>query len=201
MNPKSQQVIDLKNDGWSLRNIANEVGISVFTVRSILSSQVQPIPNPVDKAIDAYPNDNVPKAEVKNLLSGLLAEHSNTLLRSAKKKLVDQFNRLVDDWLDNADDCTWDEDDLNMYNDSMTRLKKDLFDLCEGLEISPESLAIFHNATQIKRVFKGALKRETEINFEFDDSIYEIIEGLKVEDFDDPHTGVDLLELIDVEED
>jgi lambda repressor-like predicted transcriptional regulator len=98
MNPKTEQVIALKNDGWSLRNIANEVGISVFTVRSILAKQAQPTPDIVDTAVDAYPDESVPKAEVKNLLSGLLAEHSNNQLRAAKKKYVDQFNRLIDEW-------------------------------------------------------------------------------------------------------
>ncbi|MEI7584557.1 hypothetical protein [Runella sp.] len=198
MNPKTEQVIALKNDGWSLRNIANEVGISVFTVRSILAKQAQPTPDIVDTAVDAYPDESVPKAEVKNLLSGLLAEHSNNQLRAAKKKYVDQFNRLIDEWLDNSDGCTWNGHDLNMFNDSITRLKKDLFEFCEGLGISTEDLAIFQNAAEIKLVFMEFLKIEDDVTFDFDDELYGIIDSLKVEDFDDPHTGVDLLKEIEI---
>lgn len=199
MNPKTEQVIALKNDGWSLRNIAKEVGISVFTVRSILAKQAQPTPDIVDTAVDAYPDESVPKAEVKNLLSGLLAEHSNNQLRAAKKKYVDQFNRMIDEWLDNSDGCTWDAHDLNMFNDSITRLKKDLFEFCEGLGISTEDLAIFHNAAEVKLVFMEFLKIKNDVTFDFDDELYGIIDSLKVEDFDDPRTGIDLLESIDVE--
>ena len=201
MNPKTEQVLALKNDGWSLRNIANEVGISVFTVRSILAKQAQPTPNIVDNAVDEYPDEYVPKAEVKNLLSGLLQEHSNNQLRSAKKKYVDQFNRLVDEWLDNSNGCTWDTHDLTIYTDSMTRLKKDLFEFCEGLGISPEDLAIFHNASEIKRYFLDCLKEEAEVLFEFEESFRELVESLKIDSFDELHTDSSLLAAEEVDED
>lgn len=201
MNAKTEKVIALKNDGWSLRNIAKEVGISVFTVRSILAKQAQSAPsNLVDTAVDSYPHDSIPKTEVKNLLSGLLVEHSNLQLRLAKRQLVDQFNRLVDEWLDNSDDCTWDYDDLQMYADSVTRIKKDVFDFCEHLGIEAQNLAIFRNASEIKRSFMEDLKEKSDVTFDFDDDVYEMVESLKIEDFDDPHTGIDLMAVFEEDE-
>jgi hypothetical protein len=85
-----------------------------------------------------------------------------------------------------------------MFNDSITRLKKDLFEFCEGLGISTEDLAIFQNAAEIKLVFMEFLKIEDDVTFDFDDELYGIIDSLKVEDFDDPHTGVDLLKEIEI---
>lgn len=202
MNAKTEQVIALKNDGWSLRNIAKEVGISVFTVRSILAKQAQSAPiSIVDTAVDSYPHESIPKNEVKSLLSGLLVEHSNLQLRLAKRQLVDQFNSLVDEWLDNADDCTWSYDDLKMYVNSVTRIKKDVFDFCEHLGIEAQNLAIFHNASEIKRSFMEDLKEKSDVTFDFDDDFYETIESLKVEDFDDPHTGIDLMAVFEEDED
>lgn len=193
MNSKTEQVVALKNDGWSLRNIAKELGLSVFTVRSILSKQPQPEPSLVDTTINSYPSDVIPKNEVRSLLSGILTKHSDEQTRSAKRQFVNRLNRLVKEWLDNSNDCEWSLEDLQDYRDSASRLKMDVINFCEILEMPFQGLAIYHNASELKRYFIDCLRDESEVTFDLEEGFYDVVESLKVESFDDAHTGVDLL--------
>ena len=197
MNPKTEQVLALKNDGWSLRNIANEVGISVFTVRSILNNRPQSMPVFADSAINSYPSDAIPKNEVKALLSGILTEQ----LQSDKKQFVNRLNRLVKELLDNSNHCTWSREDLQDYTKSVSRLKMDVIHFCEKLEMSFQDLAVYHNTSEIKRYFLDCLKEEAEVLFEFEESFTELVESLKIDSFDELHTDISLLAAEEVDED
>lgn len=197
MDAKTQQVVEMRNNGWSLRNIAKELGISVFSVRSILSKQPQITPTSVDDTLMSYPSDMIPKKEVGNLLSGILAKHSDEQTQKMKKQFVNRLNRLVKEWLDNSDDCEWSLDDLSDYKEAASHLKMDVIRFCEQLEIPFQELAIYHNASELRRAFMSFLRDESEMTFDFDDECYDLVESMKVEDFDDPHTGIDILEEIE----
>ncbi|AEI50670.1 helix-turn-helix domain-containing protein [Runella slithyformis] len=175
MNPKTQQVIALKNEGWSLRNIAQEVGVSTYTVREIIARTDAP---------------TVPTSEATGIGSiNPINDNSR-----AKLSLTKRFNLLVAELVENSDDCTW---LFEEWDDSIHKAKRildDVLKVCEEEGIEPETLAIYQHTQQLiesmTQVYEFDMENNEEsIHFDLSEEIQDDLVDLEISSFEDEFEG------------
>lgn len=183
MNQKTELVLSLHKQGWSLRNIANEVGLSLYTVRSIITTQ------------SSSNLAGQPTAAPSPSLSGIM----DVQLRRQEKSIVKRFNLMVDELVDNSDDCDWNTEEWDDFIHNAKRLKGDIEDLARSARVSYKELAIHNHTEQIissmSQVYDEYESEDEEdedvICFDLPESRQHALLSLKVEDFYDEYEGLE----------
>jgi len=172
MNPKTEQVMLLNKEGWSLRNIAQEVGVSVYTVWSIINNATEP-----------------PVLETEG---ATLSDFSK--IQKEQSTLTRRFNRMVNELVDNSDDCDWDIEEFNDFIHNAKRLKNDVVNVCKVMGKDHEDLAIYQHTDQIVASMEQVYDEhqsndEDTIILDLPEEIQASIEELEIDAFDDEFEG------------
>jgi predicted transcriptional regulator len=171
-------VLELRVQGYSIRDIAAELGIPKSRVekclnenrdeldRLILDVADEPQPTPeLDstmieslKRLEELHADIVrersemaqKKAELEKMLSEMpnkqqvIEEYRK---KSREAKLVNRTNRLINEVLDNCDDCSWSGDDIDDFQERAESLKDRVKSFCDANDIDETKLLIYQAIT------------------------------------------------------
>lgn len=168
-----EQIMELREAGYSIREVAREVGVPKSTVERAMKSDspaamsnATPVPfavnNPPmgesanrtdqvrlrEREIDLREKEiELEKARIESQtkmterLEGAKAER----LEARKQVLTDKFNRLIREFIDNCQDSTWEQDEVEDFIERADTLLGKVTALCESVPMDEESLAIWNH--------------------------------------------------------
>ena len=168
-----EQIIELREAGYSIREVASEVGVPKSTVERALKSDMPaavsnttPVPfavnnpqvgestNRTDQArlrereIDLREKEiELEKArlESQTKTTDRLEEAKAGRLEARKQVLADKFNRLLREFIDNCQESTWETDEVEDFIERADTLLGKVTALCESVPMDEESLAIWNH--------------------------------------------------------
>lgn len=165
--------MELREAGYSIREIASEVDVPKSTVEralksdsSTLMSHAAPVPLAVSNPQIGQSGDGTEHARLREreIDPGenkiVLGKASNELLtkmterlegakagrlEARKQVLADKFNRMLREFIDNCQDSTWERDEVEDFIERADILMEKVTALCERVPVDEESLAIWNH--------------------------------------------------------
>lgn len=168
-----EQIIELREAGYSIREVASEVGVPKSTVERVLKSD-SPVPmsnaTPIPFVVNNPPigesanrTDQVRlrereialrekeielekvRIESETKMTDRLEVAKAGRLEARKQVLADKFNRLLREFNDNCQDSTWEHDEVEDFIERADTLLGKVTALCESVPLDEESLAIWNH--------------------------------------------------------
>ena len=112
--------------------------------------------------------------------------------RARKEKLVDRHNGLVQELLDNCEDCTWSGEEVDDYLEKLESLKDKIVAFCQENSTDPTGLLIYqglvflsNDVEQESDEQNSGLFSGTSVEFDYSPEYQAKIQALLVETFED----------------